>query len=134
MWNYWLGGKDNYPVDEQAGDRIRAVMPGIGDTARAVRGFLVRAVRYLVSGSYLVMSHFTSLVDTEIVEEGMRIYNESGGTPPVRGRSRQELIRYFDRLELREPGLVSVSLWRPDPCNIGTPTKVYEFRGPARKP
>ncbi|MGH3855954.1 MAG: SAM-dependent methyltransferase [Pseudonocardiaceae bacterium] len=249
VWNYWLGGKDNYPVDEEAGDRIRAVMPGIVDTARALRGFLVRAVRYLVgevgirqlldigtglptvnnthqvaqaiapecrivytdndplvlaharalltstpegvtdyidadlrdpnkivreaartldftqpialmllgilnhimdtdesyaivnrlldalpSGSYLVMGHFTSIVDTEIVEEGMRIYNESGGTPPVRGRNRQELIRYFDRLELLEPGLVSVSLWRPDSDNVGTPAEVYELGGVGRKP
>ncbi len=48
VWNYWLGGKDNYPVDEQVGDQIQAVMPQIVDLARAVRGFLARAVRYLV--------------------------------------------------------------------------------------
>lgn len=249
VWDYWLGGKNNYPVDREAGEQIRAVMPGIVDTARAVRGFLNRAVQYLVgevgirqlldigtglptvnnthavaqatapecrivyadndplvlaharalltstpegvtnyvdadlrdhdrvvreaaktldftqpialmllgvlnhimdtdeantivdrllaalpSGSYLVMSHFTSLVDTEVVEEGMRIYNESGGTPPVRGRSRQELIRYFDGLELLEPGLVSVSLWRPAPSDLGVPVEVYEFCGVGRKP
>lgn len=29
IWNYWLGGKDNYPVDEQAGDAYTAVFPGI---------------------------------------------------------------------------------------------------------
>jgi O-methyltransferase involved in polyketide biosynthesis len=249
VWDYWLGGKNNYPVDREAGEQIRAVMPGIVDTARAVRGFLNRAVQHLVgevgirqlldvgtglptvnnthavaqatapecrvvyadndplvlaharalltstpegatnyvdadlrdtdrivreaaktldftqpialmllgvlnhimdtdeantivdrllaalpSGSYLVMSHFTSLVDTEVVEEGMRIYNESGGNPPVRGRSRQELLRYFDGLELLEPGLVSVSLWRPDPSDLGVPVEVYEFGGVGRKP
>lgn len=80
------------------------------------------------------MSHFASLVDTEVVEEGMRIYNESGGTPPVRGRSRQELMRYFDRLELLEPGLVSVSLWRPGSSDIAAPVEVYEFCGVGRKP
>lgn len=42
VWNYWLGGKDNYPVDEQVGDQIQAVMPQIVDLARAVRGFLAR--------------------------------------------------------------------------------------------
>lgn len=249
VWNYWLGGKDNYLVDREAGEQIRAVMPGIVDTARAVRGFLVRAVRHLVGeagirqfldvgtglptvnnthevaqatapecrivyvdhdplvltharalltstpqgvteyidadlrqpetilreaartldlsqpvalmllgilnhimdtdesysvvarllealppGSYLVMSHFTSLVDTEIVEKGMRIYNESGGTPPVRGRSRPELLRYFDGLELLDPGLVSVSQWRPEPGDFATPAEVYEFCGVGRKP
>lgn len=201
IWNYWLGGKDNYPVDRDAGEQIRAIMPDIVDTARAVWAFLVRAVRYLAgevgirqfldigtglltvnnthevaqatvpecrivyvdndalvlaharalltstregvtdyvdadlrepekiiqkaartldftqpvglmllgilnhimdtdesyatvnrllealpSGSHLVMSHFTALVDTAVVEEGMRLYNESGGIPPVRGR------------------------------------------------
>ncbi len=27
IWNYWLGGKDNYPVDEAAGDAYTAVFP-----------------------------------------------------------------------------------------------------------
>ncbi|PZT70279.1 SAM-dependent methyltransferase [Streptomyces sp. SW4] len=48
IWNYWLGGKDHYPVDQQTGDRIRELHPGIGDYARADRQFLGRAVRYLV--------------------------------------------------------------------------------------
>jgi S-adenosyl methyltransferase len=47
IWNYWLGGKDNFPVDRAAGDQYREVFPGIVDVARASRGFLVRAVRYL---------------------------------------------------------------------------------------
>jgi O-methyltransferase involved in polyketide biosynthesis len=47
VWNYWLGGKDNYPVDRAAGDRYREIFPGIIDTARAFRHFLARAVRYL---------------------------------------------------------------------------------------
>jgi hypothetical protein len=47
IWNYWLGGKDYYPVDRAAGDQYREVFPGIVDVARASRGFLVRAVRYL---------------------------------------------------------------------------------------
>ena len=248
VWNYWLGGKDNYPIDRVAGDQIYATMPGIVDTAREVRGFLVRAVRYLAgdvgirqfldigtglptlnnthevaqatapecrivyvdndplvltharalltstpagatqyvdadlrdpdtilteaartldltqpvalmllgilnhimdtdesyavvnrlveglpSGSFLVMSHFTALVDTAVVEEGMRLYNESGGNPQVRGRNRAELIRYFDGMELLEPGLVSVSQWRPDSTQP-TPDEVYEFCGVGRKP
>ncbi|MFJ4879157.1 SAM-dependent methyltransferase [Streptomyces sp. NPDC088745] len=47
IWNYWLDGKDNYPVDQAAGDRIRALHPGIGDYARADRAFLGRSVRHL---------------------------------------------------------------------------------------
>ncbi|MYV98554.1 SAM-dependent methyltransferase [Streptomyces sp. SID3343] len=47
IWNYWLGGRDNYPVDRRAGDEIRAIHPGIGDYAQADRDFLDRSVTYL---------------------------------------------------------------------------------------
>lgn len=47
IWNYWLGGKDNYPVDHAAGDAFREVFPGITDLARDSRAFLGRAVRHL---------------------------------------------------------------------------------------
>jgi O-methyltransferase involved in polyketide biosynthesis len=47
IWNYWLGGKDNYPVDRMAGEQTIAVLPEIVDIARASRAFLVRVVRYL---------------------------------------------------------------------------------------
>jgi hypothetical protein len=47
VWNYWLGGKDNYPVDRAAGDQFREIFPEIVDAARASRGFLTRVVRFL---------------------------------------------------------------------------------------
>jgi len=49
IWNYWLGGKDNYEVDRVVGEQIRQLHPMIGDYARADRQFLGRAVRYLVN-------------------------------------------------------------------------------------
>ncbi|MGW6791501.1 SAM-dependent methyltransferase [Streptomyces chartreusis] len=49
IWNYWLGGKDNYPVDEAAGDAYTAVFPGIVTIARSSRAFLGRGIRYLVN-------------------------------------------------------------------------------------
>ncbi|MEV5411078.1 SAM-dependent methyltransferase [Thermopolyspora sp. NPDC052614] len=48
VWNYWLGGKDNYAVDRDLGDKVVAVYPAIRDLARASRQFLARAMRYLV--------------------------------------------------------------------------------------
>jgi O-methyltransferase involved in polyketide biosynthesis len=48
VWNYWLGGKDNYAVDREAGDRYAAVFPGIIDAARASRACLGRVIGYLV--------------------------------------------------------------------------------------
>ena len=47
IWNYWLGGKDNYAADREAGDRVAAMLPSIVEQARADRAFLGRAVRVL---------------------------------------------------------------------------------------
>jgi hypothetical protein len=47
IWDYWLGGKDNYPVDRRVGDRIAEMLPEIVEHARANRMFLGRAVRFL---------------------------------------------------------------------------------------
>jgi hypothetical protein len=49
VWNYWLGGKDNFAADREAGDRVRAMFPGIVHVARADRAFLGRAVRFLAA-------------------------------------------------------------------------------------
>ena len=48
IWNYWLGGKDNFAADREVGDRMAQMYPDIVELARADRAFLGRAVRYLV--------------------------------------------------------------------------------------
>ncbi|WP_328500598.1 SAM-dependent methyltransferase [Streptomyces sp. NBC_00457] len=47
VWNYWIGGKDNYEVDQQVGEHVATMFPVIRDIARADREFLGRAVRFL---------------------------------------------------------------------------------------
>jgi O-methyltransferase involved in polyketide biosynthesis len=246
VWNYFLGGKDNFPADRAAGDQVLALMPEIVDSARADRAFLRRVVRYLAgeagvrqfldigtglptadnthevaqavapesrivyvdndpivlvharalltsgpagvtdyveadvrdtdkllqaaartldfsqpvalmllgilnfivdndeahaivnrlldavsSGSYLAVVHPTQEVHGEAMAETLRLWNERGGAPIV-ARSRQELARFFDRLELLEPGVVSCWQWRPDP---GDPqVEVAHFCAAGRKP
>ena len=49
IWNYWLGGTDNFPVDLQAGDAYSAVFPGIVTVARSSRAFLRRTITHLVN-------------------------------------------------------------------------------------
>ncbi|MEU5918094.1 SAM-dependent methyltransferase [Streptomyces sp. NPDC004288] len=49
VWNYWLGGKDNYPVDRAVGDRVTGFYPSIGEVARADRAFLGRVVTHLAA-------------------------------------------------------------------------------------
>jgi hypothetical protein len=47
VWNYWLGGKDNFPADRELGDKVFEVYPDIVRVARAQREFLVRAITFL---------------------------------------------------------------------------------------
>src|SRR5690242_10796620 len=47
MYDYYLGGKDNYRVDREAVDRVAVAMPEIRDLAQENRAFLRRAVRYM---------------------------------------------------------------------------------------
>ncbi|MEE2042973.1 SAM-dependent methyltransferase, partial [Nocardiopsis tropica] len=47
IWNYWMGGKDNYPVDREAGDAVAEFFPEIRDLARTSRDFLIRVVTHL---------------------------------------------------------------------------------------
>ncbi|MFF9605278.1 SAM-dependent methyltransferase [Streptomyces sp. NPDC014684] len=49
VWNYWIGGKDNYEVDQRVGEHVAGMFPVIRAVARADRDFLGRAVRYLAA-------------------------------------------------------------------------------------
>jgi S-adenosyl methyltransferase len=203
-----LGGKDNYPIDREVGEQVRALVPEVVDAARAQRGFLVapsvtwsamqgsassltsattpegatdyvyadlrnpdtilreaartldftrpiafmllgivehildtdeahaivnQLLKALPSGSYLVLCDPTTEVRREVVLEAIRRWNESA-TPLIVPRSRQELIHFFDGLELLEPGVVPSSLWRPEASELGTPVEVFNFDGVGRKP
>jgi O-methyltransferase involved in polyketide biosynthesis len=248
IWNYWLGGKDNYPVDRQVGDQISAMFPDMVGLARADRAFLGRAVRYLTAeagirqfldigtglptvdnthevaqqvapesrivyvdndplvlvharalltsmppgvtdyihedlrepgkiltaarrtldfskpvaimilgvlifildnaqaraivnelldavpaGSFLAIAHTTNVVRGELTDEAVRHWNQFG-EPKMVVRSPQEIARFFGRLELVEPGVVSCSRWRPEPTPFGDPAEVDEFCAVGRKP
>ncbi|MBO0874770.1 MAG: SAM-dependent methyltransferase, partial [Pseudonocardia sp.] len=47
IWNYFMGGKDNYDVDREAGDACLAIFPGMETWARQARQFIIRSVRYM---------------------------------------------------------------------------------------
>lgn len=90
-----------------------------------------RLVAALPSGSYLALTHSTAEIHGEPMLEVMRQVTERGGTP-IRARTRQELLQFFDGMEMLDPGVVSCSLWRPDPIEVGTPAEVYLFGGVGR--
>ena len=47
VYDYWLGGKDNFSADRVAGDQAIQAYPDIVYSVRANRAFLARTVRYL---------------------------------------------------------------------------------------
>jgi S-adenosyl methyltransferase len=49
MWNYWLGGKDNFAADRELAERVLEVMPSMPFIARAARLFLIDAVHQLAA-------------------------------------------------------------------------------------
>ncbi|MEV4756879.1 SAM-dependent methyltransferase [Micromonospora sp. NPDC049559] len=49
IWNYWMGGKDNFQSDRAAGEAVAEVYPEIVVMARQSRRFLIRAVRFLAA-------------------------------------------------------------------------------------
>ncbi|MEV0718392.1 SAM-dependent methyltransferase [Asanoa sp. NPDC050611] len=47
LWNYWLGGTDNFAADRAVADQILAMVPEMVGSARADRAYLGRVVRHL---------------------------------------------------------------------------------------
>jgi trans-aconitate methyltransferase len=44
MWNYWIGGKDNFRVDREAGEQVLEAMPALPVVAQMLRRFLITSV------------------------------------------------------------------------------------------
>jgi hypothetical protein len=68
----------------------------------------------LPAGSYLVISHGTADFHRDKVDAVADIYKKKGVTANFSARSHSEVLTFFDGFDLIEPGLVQVSLWRPD--------------------
>ncbi|MFF7987972.1 SAM-dependent methyltransferase [Streptomyces sp. NPDC007901] len=49
VWNYWIGGRDNYTADQRVGEQVAGMLPVVRDVARADRAFLGRAVELLAA-------------------------------------------------------------------------------------
>ncbi|QCX81508.1 S-adenosyl methyltransferase [Streptomyces sp. YIM 121038] len=75
-------------------------------------GIVKRLLEPLPSGSYLAMSVGTADFAPEDVARVAREYAARG--LPMRLRTRAEAGRFFEGLDLVEPGIVQVHKWRPD--------------------
>ena len=75
-------------------------------------GLVSELMTALPSGSYLVISHPTDDFNPN-KGESMRVYNERSAEQAV-VRDKAETARFFDGLDLLDPGVVPVAGWRPD--------------------
>jgi len=95
-------------------------------------GLVARLRDAVPSGSYLVISHPASDVETEKVTEVARRYNASVVTGQTR-RSADEVAAFFGDWEILEPGVTQTPAWRPDPsAPVAGPVPMWA--GVARKP
>jgi O-methyltransferase involved in polyketide biosynthesis len=84
IYDYWLGGKDNYEADREAAEQVIATQPSILATVRANRAFLRRAVQYLAGeagirqfldiGTGLPTNENTHQIAQEIAPESRIVY------------------------------------------------------------
>ncbi|MFC8519756.1 SAM-dependent methyltransferase [Streptomyces sp. NPDC057257] len=99
------------------------------DTAYTI---VERLVDALPSGSYLVFCDSTDAIHPEQQRAMVEQWNSASDNPRV-NRSPEQLARFFDGVQLLEPGLVSVSRWRPEGTGAGLPAEVDSFGGVALK-
>ncbi|QKW02702.1 SAM-dependent methyltransferase [Streptomyces sp. NA02536] len=75
-------------------------------------GLVARLVEALPSGSHLVLSQLTADFDPVAVGRGVEMYKAGGVT--LAPRTRAEIARFFEGLDLVDPGLVQLTDWRPE--------------------
>ncbi len=86
----------------------------------------------MAPGSYLVVSHVTGdSVTPDITAKVRELYE--GTTAPSAPRTRSDILRFFDGLELVPPGLVSVSEWRNEFMSEQPGSTIF-YAGVALKP
>ncbi|MEU2492155.1 SAM-dependent methyltransferase [Streptomyces sp. NPDC007883] len=95
-------------------------------------GLVRRPTDALPPGSRLVLSHTITSPAMPDVDEAVSFGNEHG-TPRLTQRTPADVTRFFDGLDLLEPGVVSCNHWRPDAADGPLPDEVAMYGGVGRK-
>jgi S-adenosyl methyltransferase len=85
MYDYYLGGKDNYEVDREAAQQVIALLPDAVPSALANRAFMRRAVRFMVESGI-----------RQIVDIGTGIPTAPSTHQVAQGVSRDVRVAYVD--------------------------------------
>ncbi|KEZ37115.1 hypothetical protein UK99_21265 [Frankia casuarinae] len=109
-----------------------AIVQFITDDA-IVQDIIDRLMRPLPAGSILALSTATADSAPEEARAGEAAYNANG--IPLIARDKSTVERFFDGLELLDPGVVLVHHWHPDEEAAALDdARVYMYGGIARKP
>lgn len=100
---------------------------------------LVTGLRERIApGSYIAISHAICDLRPEVTETLTSLYQDQiipSASRRDNARTRAEVERFLDRLELVEPGLVPVTEWHPEPMAVAQPTEEpWIVAGVGRKP
>jgi len=93
-----------------------------------------RLVDAVPPGSYLVVSETANDVDAEVIAASQEEYNQRVTDTQWASRTSETFARYFSGLEIVEPGLVTMGLWRPAPGAPLPSRPIPAYCGVARKP
>jgi S-adenosyl methyltransferase len=106
-------------------------IPDADDPHAVVR----RYMDAVVPGSFLVIADTSILAGDPALAEGTRRMNEGmGGSITQTRRPPDQIGRFFEGLDLVEPGLISTHRWRPGPDEPDTQHDWPVRCGVARKP
>jgi hypothetical protein len=114
---------------------LAAVLHFIPDDATVMR--TVRILRdAMPSGSYLILSHAShNGVPDEVIAPILALYAKSVST--LKYRPMEDVVRYFEGLDVVAPGIVPTPGWRPeseDDVLVDHPERALTLGGVARKP
>jgi len=110
-----------------------AVLHFLPDSPDAPAALVAQLRDALAPGSYVVISHGTTDGQPPHVAEAMEHYAQT--TAEFQPRSHAAVLRFFDGLDLIDPGLVPVAQWRPDhPQDAGHAKRIAAYGGAGRKP
>ena len=102
---------------------------GIENARREAEWIVGHVLESLPPGSYLTVSDTVRDIDTGRVTEGTARLNQRMGSTQLTLRARPDFERFFDGLEMVEPGVVPLPDWHgpgseyPIPCYAGMARK-----------
>ena len=92
-----------------------------------------RVLEALPSGSFLALSHASSDIETGLVAAGAERYNERSAVP-ITPRTRAQVTRFFDGLDVVDPGVVPLGHWHPGPLQQFDSSRLPTYCAVGRKP